>query len=102
MLKHLSLIAILTIPAPVMAQELNKEESCGYQADVVAAVQQARKDRVKERDVAEAIAKTEPEWPESFNNAIPLVAPWVYEQERKVIRKEDLSAVWLELCLQQS
>lgn len=101
MLKHLSLIAVLATAAPVAAEELTKEESCGYQADVVAAVQQARKDRVKERDVAEAVAATEPDWPESFNNAVPLIAPWVYEQKMKVIRKEDLGAVWLEQCLNQ-
>ena len=101
MLKQLGLIAILAIPAPALAQELSKEESCGYQADVVAAIQQARKDRVKERDVAEAIAKTEPEWPERFSHAVPLIAPWVYEQKMKVIRREDLGATWLEQCLRQ-
>lgn len=104
MLTRLTLIALIAA-GPVVAQEtdgdLSKEASCGYQADVVAAVQQARRDRVSERKVPEAIAATNPTWPENFNNAIPLIAPWVYEQKMKVIRKEDLAATWRELCMQQ-
>lgn len=92
--------AAVVFATPVLAAE-TKEQSCDYQAQVVAAIQQARLDKVKERKVAEAIAETEPTWPESYNNAIPLIAPWVYEQKMKVIREEDLSAVWAELCLQQ-
>jgi len=79
----------------------DKVESCGYQADVVAAIQKARLDRVKERDVPGAIAATNPAWPENYNAAITLIAPWVYEKKMRVIRKEDLSAAWKELCLQQ-
>ena len=90
-------VALLAMPA--FADE--KAESCGYQADVVAAVQQARLDRVKERNLTEHILAQEPAWPERFNNAIPLIAPWVYEQKRRVIRNEDLAAAWNELCLRQ-
>ncbi|MEL6620050.1 MAG: hypothetical protein AAFY39_10350 [Pseudomonadota bacterium] len=78
----------------------DKAQSCQYQADVVAAVQQARLDRVKEREVQAHILAQDPAWPEKFNNTIPLIAPWVYEQKRRIIRTEDLSAVWTELCLQ--
>ena len=88
------------IAAPVMAA-VTAEESCGYQADVVAAIQQARLDRVKERNLAETLAAAEPAWPENFNATIPLIAPWIYEQKMKVIRKEDLGAVWKERCLEQ-
>lgn len=89
------------VAAPVMAEE-TIEESCGYQAAVVAAVQQARRDRVKERDLTETLIAAEPTWPENYNAAIPLVAPWIYEQKMKVIRKEDLGAVWKEQCLAQT
>ena len=93
--------AALLTGAPALADEAaEKAQSCRYQADVVAAVQQARRDRVKERDVQAHILAQEPAWPEKFNNAIPLIAPWVYEQKRRIIRNEDLSAVWTELCLQ--
>jgi len=89
------------IAAPVMAEE-TAEESCGYQADVVAAVQQARLDRVKERNLTETLTAGEPNWPENYNAAIPLVAPWIYDQKMKVIRNEDLGSVWKEQCLAQS
>ena len=96
---RLALIASLAA-TPLMAAD-TPEQSCAYQADIVAAVQQARKDRVKERDVPGAIAATNPDWPDNYNAAIPLVTPWVYEQKMKVIRKEDLGAAWKELCLAQ-
>lgn len=96
---RLSIIAVL-LATPVLAAE-TKEESCDYQAQVVAAIQKARLDRVRERDVPKAIAATNPTWPENYNNAIPLMTPWVYEQKMKVVRKEDLAATWKELCLQQ-
>lgn len=99
MLIRLTLAAAL-LTTPALAAD-SKEQSCAYQAQVVAAIQQARLDRVKERDVPKAIAATDPEWPENYNNAIPLIAPWVYEQKMQVIRNEDLSAAWSELCLQQ-
>ncbi len=96
---RLAILACL-LAAPVHAAE-SKAESCGYQADVVAAIQQARLDRVKEREVPDTIAATNPAWPENYNAAIPLITPWVYEKKRRVIRNEDLSAVWKELCMQQ-
>lgn len=87
------------LATPIFAAD-TKEESCDYQAELVAAIQQARKDNVKERDVPEAIAATNPTWPDNYNAAIPLLAPWVYEQKRRVIRNDDLSAVYREQCLQ--
>ena len=93
-------VAAALLATPLAAAE-TKEQSCQYQADVVAAVQKARLDKVKERDVAEAVAATGPTWPENYNAAIPLIAPWVYEQKMRDVRKKDLGAAWLELCLQQ-
>ena len=94
----LTLAAIL-LAAPAFADE--KAESCGHQAEVVNALQQARLDRVPERQAGDHILAQGPTWPEKFNAAIPLIAPWVYEQKRKIIRNEDLGAAWVELCLQQ-
>ncbi len=96
---RIAIVAAL-LATPVAAQE-TKEQSCQYQADVVAAVQQARLDRVKERDVGQAVADSGPTWPENYNAAIPLITPWVYEQKMRDVRKKDLGAAWLELCLQQ-
>lgn len=99
MLIRLTLVAAV-LAAPVSAAD-TLADSCRYQAQVVAAIQQARKDRVKERDVPEAIAATNPTWPENYNNAIPLITPWVYQQKMSDIRKADLAAAWSELCNKQ-
>jgi len=92
--------AICLLATPVLAED-SKEVSCGYQSDVVAAIQEARLAKVRERDVPQFVAETSPTWPENYNAAIPLITPWVYEKKMRVIRREDLSAAWLELCLQQ-
>ena len=94
------LVLGLVMAAPVFAQD-SKEVSCDYQAQVVAAIQQARLDRIRERKVPEHIAKSEPTWPENYNAAIPIMAPWVYEQKMRDIRNQDLAATWKELCLKQ-
>lgn len=99
-MKHaLALTLSLLLAVPAGAQ--SKEESCGYQAEIVAAIQQARLDRVKERDVPKHIAGTSPTWPDNYNAAIPLIAPWVYEQKMSVIRNDDLATGWKELCMKQ-
>ncbi len=90
-------LGLLAVPA---AAE-DKATSCGYQADVVAAVQAARLERVKETNVSEHVLATDPTWPENYNAAIPLVAPWVYEMKRRDVKNQDLAAAWKELCLAQ-
>jgi hypothetical protein len=94
------ILAATTLATPAFAAD-NLEAVCGYQAQVVSAIQQARLERVDERAVPEHILASDPEWPANYNAAIPLIAPWVYEQKRRTIRNEDLGAVWNELCLQQ-
>ena len=91
-------VAAALLASPLAAQD-DKATSCGYQADVVAAIQKARLDRVSERDVPEAIAKTNPTWPENYNAAIPLMTPWVYEKKMRIVRNNDLAAAWEEVCL---
>ena len=100
-MSRLALFVIAVMLAqPASAQE-TKEQSCAYQAQMVSAIQQARLDRVAERDVPAHILAASPTWPETYNDAIPLIAPWVYEQKRRTIRNDDLGAAWNELCLQQ-
>lgn len=96
MLIRLTLAAAL-LAVPAYAED-TPAESCAYQAQVVAAIQQARKDRVKEQDVPAAIAATNPTWPANYNAAIPLITPWVYEQKMRDIRQNDLAAAWSDLC----
>ena len=98
---RLALMLSATLLAQAALADGHLEETCGYQAKVVSAIQQARLKRVPVRSVSEHILAQDPDWPERFNVAIPLIAPWVYEQKRRVIRNNDLSAIWGQLCLQQ-
>jgi hypothetical protein len=99
MVKYLVMAACLTaLGSPVFAGK--KETDCGHQAAVVAAVQQARIDRVKERMVPAHVAASAT-WPERYNTAIPLVTPWVYEMKMRDVKTHDLAAAWNEMCLAQ-
>ncbi|WP_422049527.1 hypothetical protein [Shimia sp.] len=77
----------------------NKEEVCGYQGAVMTAIQEARLDRVKERDLQEHLKANNPSWPESYNVAIPQFAPIVYEAKRRDLKKIDLGAQIEQQCL---
>ena len=92
-----ALVAVMGVPAFAASK---KETDCGYQAAVVAAVQQARIDRVGERKVP-AHVSAQATWPERYNVAITLVTPWVYEMKMRDVKKHDLSAAWNEMCLAQ-
>lgn len=89
----------MALSGPALAASA-KETSCTHQAAIVAAVQQARLDRVKERAVPQAV-QAQATWPESFNTAIPLVTPWVYQMKMRDVKKNDLAAAWKEMCLAQ-
>jgi len=89
----------MAVSGPALAAS-EKEQSCTHQAAIVAAVQQARLDRVKERQVP-ATVQAQATWPEDFNTAIPLVTPWVYEMKMRDVKNNDLSAAWKEMCLAQ-
>ena len=91
---------VASVALPALAQS-EKEVSCGFQADVVKAIQQARLDRVKERDVQRTILDSDPAWPDNFDNAIPLITPWVYELPMKQVQDNDLGKIWNQNCLQQ-
>tara|TARA_R110002049_G_scaffold140930_8_gene302385 strand:+ start:4131 stop:4442 length:312 start_codon:yes stop_codon:yes gene_type:complete len=89
----------MAVTGPALAAS-KKEVSCGHQAAVVAAVRQARLDRVKEREVTKVVT-AQATWPENFNTAIPLVTPWVYEMKMRDVKEQDLAAAWNEMCLAQ-
>ncbi|MEM1073241.1 MAG: hypothetical protein AAGI36_02235 [Pseudomonadota bacterium] len=100
MLRFLLTAALAVFATPGVAQS-EKEVSCGYQAEVARAIQQARLDRVRERKVEEKILAGTPTWPDNYNRAIPLMVPWVYELPMKQVRDHDLGDAWNELCLKQ-
>ncbi len=95
-----ALLAV-SVAVPLRAQEDEKEQDCRYQAQVVAAVQKARLEGVRERDLVDAIARTDPGWPDRYNNAIPILAGAVYQLKKRDLRKVDLAAQWLDMCMQQ-
>ncbi|MBQ4826266.1 hypothetical protein J4729_17155 [Leisingera sp. HS039] len=92
-------LAAALLAAPAYASE-TKEQSCKYQGQVMAAVQQARLDRVKQEEVEQVILDREPEWPEAFSNAIPQLAQHVYAMKRRDLKDADLGALFEEQCLQ--
>ena len=94
------LAALVALATPTFAaDEISKEDDCAYQADVVGAIQTARMDRVRESKLAEAIAATEPTWPEQYNNAITILSGPIYQLKRRDLKAIDLSAQWKEACL---
>lgn len=78
-----------------------KEQSCAHQAAIVSAVQDVRLDGVREQAAPAVILEAEHSWPDAYDAAIPIIAPWVYQQERRDLRTKDFAGAWLELCLQQ-
>jgi len=100
MIRVLSIILCVVAASPAFA-DAAKEKDCGYQGDVVAAVQAARVAKVDASDVEGHVAETAPEWPEKYNAVVPVVAPWIYSMEMADVETADLSAAWNELCLSQ-
>lgn len=97
MVRFILAAALAVTAAPAFA-ETEKEVSCGHQAEVVAAIRQARLDGVKERELPAVLSENAP-WPEKYNNIIPLLAPAIYEKKRKDLRQEDLKGWWYRECL---
>ena len=98
MFRYALAFALVAVASPVLAAD-SKTASCDYQAQIVAAIQQARLDKVKERDVAKHLAASEQTWPSNYNAAIPIMTPWVYDQKMRDVRNKDLGAAWKELCV---
>jgi hypothetical protein len=98
MLRFSLACALAMLGSPAFAEN-EKEVSCGYQADVVAAIRQARLDGVKERQVEKTILSGDPDWPENYSKAIPALVPWVYQMDIALVRDNDLSAILQQQCL---
>jgi glutaredoxin-related protein len=102
MMKALLAGALIAASASVAGAATKKDRDCTYQGQVVAAVQQARLDRVKERDVRSHV-EAKADWPEQYNNTIPLLAGWIYGSDVKMkdLREKNFGAAWREICLAQ-
>lgn len=98
---RLSAAVALSIPLvsmPAHAED-SKEDSCRYQGQVMTAVQDARRKRVKEENAEAKILASDPEWPEQYSKAIPQLVKHVYAQKRSDLRGVDLGALFEEQCL---
>ncbi|APG46276.1 hypothetical protein [Phaeobacter porticola] len=95
---RLALVAAL-LAAPAYAAE-KKEESCKYQGQVIAAVQQARLDKIKQADVAQTILDSEPDWPEQYSKAIPQLTAHIYSLRKRDLRNTDFGALLEQQCLE--
>lgn len=91
-------LSLLALPG---VAESAKEQDCRYQAQVAAAVQQARLKGVSQRKLVETITAADPGWPARYNNAIPIFAGEMYRMKKADLRDVDIGAQWLQMCLQQ-
>lgn len=98
MTRHVLVFALMLMPVASVAQD--KEVDCRYQGQVAGAVAQARVDRVPEAQVADVIRASNPGWPEQYNNAIPALAQHFYQMPRRVLRRNDMGALFEQQCLQ--
>lgn len=89
----------LAILAGSAQAQTKKETECGYQGDIVAAIQQARMNKVSEKKVPDTVLAGEVTWPERFNAAIPIFTGEIYKLKMRDLRKTDLGKQWLEACL---
>ncbi len=93
-----TLVALLLSSAAAYAAD-GKEETCKYQGQVIKAIQDARLDRVKAKDLEEYLLANEPTWPENYNAAITHFAPVVYGAKKRDLKKIDLGAQVEQQCL---
>ncbi|MCA0869634.1 hypothetical protein LCL97_02235 [Seohaeicola saemankumensis] len=100
MIRPIAALCLILAAAPGFA-ESDKETDCRYQSEVAAAVQKARLDGVREQELIQAIAATNPQWPERYNNAIPILGGEIYKLKKRDLRKVDLGAQWRQMCLSQ-
>jgi len=99
-MKYLMILPLaLTLASTSAFAQTDKEVDCGHQADVVAAVQQARLDGVREKNVRASIEETNPAWPERYSNAIPVFAAQVYQIKKRDLKKIDLRTEWMGTCM---
>ncbi|MGB7241563.1 MAG: hypothetical protein WBC93_05690 [Sulfitobacter sp.] len=95
-----ALVALAISTTPVLAQstDTKKAELCRHTANVVRTIQNMRIDRVKRADVEAKVIAQENPWPDVYNNQVPLLVPWVYDNPRENL-KIDLGAQIEEQCL---
>ena len=97
MIRHTLVFALAIAAAPALAED-DKMTSCTYQGQVVAAIQTARMDRVKQENV-QATVTSNATWPEKYNAAIPRMTEFVYQQKRRDLRRVNLGDQFRQQCI---
>ncbi|MDF1727003.1 MAG: hypothetical protein P1U53_04545 [Sulfitobacter sp.] len=95
-------VAMMAMLAPAAQAQSAKEKDCLYQGQVVAAIQQARLERVREAKVIEHVSGAG-DWPARYDNSIPIFAGWIYGSEVKMkdLREQNFGEAWRQTCLSQ-
>ena len=96
-LLRLSILPLLFAQPALAISE--KEQDCTWQAQIVAAVQKARLDGVRQEKVVDTIKASDPAWPDNYDNAIPLFAAQIYQLKKRDLRTNDLGAEWMNTCM---
>lgn len=92
-------LAAVLLAAPVYAAD-KKEESCRYQGQVMAAVQAARLDRVKQANAEQVILDSNPEWPAQYSKAIPQLVSHIYAMKRRDLKATEFGPLLEQQCLE--
>jgi hypothetical protein len=95
---RLTTVAAVLAAGTAHAETISKDDDCVYQGQVVAAIQAARLERVKESQLAEHIAASNPKWPERYNKAITVLGGPIYDLKRRDIKSVDLGTQWKDAC----
>ncbi len=91
---------ILATPAWAATDTDEQERVCQLQADMIAAVQTARLDRVRRDDVQNVILDANPDWPDGSAQALPPMIDFIYGQKRRDLRDVDLAGATKASCIQ--
>ena len=97
MFRYFGMVVAFMVTVPAIA-ETEKEINCGYQADVVEAIKQARIGGVAQEDLSTTLAANAG-WPDKYNNIIPILAPSIYEKSPEQLAEEDLASWWRGECM---
>lgn len=91
-------VAAFGLSAAVADASTQKREYCGHQGDIVAALSQAKLDRVPERQASAHVIESAT-WPAKYNAAVPIYVGEVYKLKRRDLKNTDLGAQWAEACM---
>ena len=91
---------LLATPGWAATDADEQERVCQLQADMIAAVQTARLDRVRKDNAQSAILEANPDWPDGSAQALPPMIDFIYSQKRRDLRDVDLAGATKASCIE--